>query len=145
MRVEQINELADFHVSGRPDFEITGIAYAAGAGETEIAIAENVSELRKTKAQVVLMRPQFVKTEKTLIFAVESLEKAAVMIAEVIEQAINKRLKEVQKNMKESQKAYQSMIAATEKGKNDLSKEQVNCMYKYTISDILFDLMGDEE
>lgn len=37
------------------------------------------------------------------------------------------------------------MIAATEKGKNDLSKEQVNCMYKYTISDILFDLMGDEE
>ena len=82
MRVEQINELADFHVSGRPDFEITGIAYAAGAGETEIAIAENVSELRKTKAQVVLMRPQFVKTEKTLIFAVESLEKAAVMIAE---------------------------------------------------------------
>ena len=51
-------------------------------GETEIAIAENVSELRKTKAQVVLMRPQFVKTEKTLIFAVESLEKAAVMIAE---------------------------------------------------------------
>lgn len=36
------------------------------------------------------------------------------------------------------------MIAATEKGKNDLSKEQVNCMYKYTISDILFDLMGDE-
>ena len=43
MRLEQINELADFHVSGRPDFEITGIAYAVGAGETEIAIVENVS------------------------------------------------------------------------------------------------------
>ena len=26
MRVEQINELADFHVSGRPDFEITGMS-----------------------------------------------------------------------------------------------------------------------
>ena len=87
--------------------------------------------------------------DKIQVQAIQGLKKKIEMTVqqqeEVIEQAINKRLKEVQMNMKESQKAYQSMIAATEKGKNDLSKEQVNCMYKYTISDILFDLMGDEE
>ena len=54
MRVEQINELADFHVSGRPDFEITGIAYAAGAEKRKLLSRKMSANYEKQKHRLFL-------------------------------------------------------------------------------------------
>lgn len=91
MKLDQIRDLPDLCVSEKYEYDITGIAYAANARKTEIAIAENVSELKKTKADIVLLRPQFVKTDKTLIYAVESLEYAAVTLAKYFVQLGERR------------------------------------------------------
>lgn len=67
-----------YSIAGKHDCEISGIAYASTAQGNELAVVFDAKELETTNANLVLLKPTCIISDKTLIFTHESVSIAMV-------------------------------------------------------------------
>lgn len=85
MRVQKIAALCGYELCG-DDCDIRTISYADRASEDSLAIVHTQKELLLTKAETVLIEPRFFDTDKSMLIISDSLDAAAVKVAELLVQ-----------------------------------------------------------
>ena len=83
MKISEIANNCGYEFTGE-DREVNSILYSFCAKENSIAIVNNISEVRETKANCILTKPVFIKTDKTLIYINDPMEVASVKIANIL-------------------------------------------------------------
>ena len=82
MKAYELSKRLGYDITGK-NLEITGVSYYEEALENEAAVVFNKSELKKTKAKVVITHPVLNPSSKTLIMTYEDLDKAIVKICDI--------------------------------------------------------------
>ena len=83
MRISEISRICGYEFCGK-DVDVDSIRFAECAKKTDIALLKSVNKIENTEAQCVLISPALINTDKTIIFACDSIEYAAVKIAKVL-------------------------------------------------------------
>lgn len=83
MKLSELAEKSGYEFIGE-DVEIMNIRYSICAEKNSIAIVNNEKEMEQTKAICLLVRPTLVYTDKSLLFASDSLEVASVKVASIL-------------------------------------------------------------
>ena len=81
MLVSEIADLLGYEIAG-DDCDVYGVAWFDFAKEDDIAVINEKEELYHTKAKVVLIRPVFVQTDKTLLITYDDVEYSIVKLCE---------------------------------------------------------------
>lgn len=84
MKVSEIAKRSGYEFCG-DDFEIDSLRFAECAEKNSIAIVQKPDCIESVKARCVLAQPMLLNTDKTIIFAGDSLEYAAVKIARILQ------------------------------------------------------------
>ena len=84
MKVGELATVLDLELAGNPEVEILGISYPERAASSDITIARNKGEIKKTRAKAVITTPCFMNTEKSLLFTYESLDHIMVKVCNVL-------------------------------------------------------------
>lgn len=83
MKVSEIAKRCGYNFCGR-DVEVTSVRYAGCAFPDSVAIIRKKEQIASTQASCILMRPDVVGTDKTIIYTADSLEVSAVKIARLL-------------------------------------------------------------
>lgn len=84
MRVSEIADRCGYEYCGE-DLEVDSLRFAVCAGHNSIAIAQPADCIGEIEAQCILIQPALINTDKTIIFAGDSIEYAAVKIARLLQ------------------------------------------------------------
>ncbi|WP_051652310.1 DapH/DapD/GlmU-related protein [Mitsuokella jalaludinii] len=68
LNIKNLADCANLTLSNESDWEISGLRYAADADLHDIALAKNVTEIKNTRARVVLTEPIVLNTDKILLY-----------------------------------------------------------------------------
>lgn len=85
MRISEIAKRSGCEFCGE-DLEVDSIRFAECAGDNSIAIVVNQECANNIKAKCILVQPMLISTNKTIIFAGDSLELASVKIARILQE-----------------------------------------------------------
>lgn len=86
MKIQEIAESCGYEFCGA-DCDIKTISFADKAAVDSIAIVHKQEEIFSTNARAVLTEPRFIRTDKTLLFISDSLDIAAVKVANLLTQS----------------------------------------------------------
>lgn len=86
MKIQKIAELCGYEFCG-VDCDIKTISFADVATADSLAIVHKQEEIYSTNARAVLTEPRFIRTDKTLLFISDSLDIAAVKVANLLVQS----------------------------------------------------------
>lgn len=84
MKISEISRRCGYEYCGK-DIDVETIRFAEYAFADSIAIVEKKESINKINAPCILVTPSFIDTEKTIIFAGDSLEVASVKIARLLQ------------------------------------------------------------
>ncbi|MDE6985302.1 MAG: hypothetical protein K2O99_12345 [Lachnospiraceae bacterium] len=83
MRVSDITRELGYDMAGE-DFDVFGVAFPDEAGGADIAAVSSRRDILRTRAQVVLVPPTVLVTDKTLLMTHENMDLATVKICELL-------------------------------------------------------------
>lgn len=82
MLVSEIADLLGYEIAG-DDCNVSGIAWFGFATEDDIAVIREREDLNRTKAKVILTKPIFLQTDKTLLITYDDVDYSIVKLCEV--------------------------------------------------------------
>lgn len=85
MRISEIAKRSGYEFCGE-DIDVASLRYAEYAEDNSIAIVENADCIEGVKAKCVLVQPMLINSDKSIIFAGDSLEFASVKIARILQE-----------------------------------------------------------
>lgn len=83
MLVSEIADLLGYEIAG-DDCEVCGITWFNLAKEDDIAVIREKTDLYHTKAKVILTKPIFIQTDKTLLITYDDVDYSIVKLCEVL-------------------------------------------------------------
>ncbi len=89
MRISEIAKECGYEFCG-DDIDVISIRFAECAGDDSIAIIKNPDCIDGIEAKCILIQPMLVKTDKSIIFAGDSLDLASMKVAGVLQKGISR-------------------------------------------------------
>lgn len=85
MKISEIAIQSGYEFCG-DDIDVNSLRYAEYAEDNSIAIVKNTDCIEKIKAKCILLQPNIIKTDKSIIFVTDSIEFASVKIARILQE-----------------------------------------------------------